>query len=114
LRGPLRTIIASASPINSALPSSNPRHRCSHVSLSDLALPFAKIIAEHLKLADKQATYSSSRFLDTCRQFNRQEISEEQLAEATVRLGFNNVIDALHVVSNGEIAKFHPRGRINL
>jgi hypothetical protein len=74
------------------------------VSLTDLALPFAKHVAAHLRLADKQATSRSSQFLDYCRKYNREEITEAKLAEATVKLGFNNVIDAFHVVSNGEIA----------
>jgi hypothetical protein len=75
------------------------------VPIAELARPFAGHIAQHLKLADKQATSRSSQFLDSCRKFNRGELTEEQLAEATVRLGFNNVIDAFHVVGPGEIQK---------
>lgn len=71
--------------------------------LTEIALPFARHIAEHLKLADKQATSRSSRFLDSCRKFNRGELSEEALADVTVRLGFNNVIDAFHVVGGGQL-----------
>jgi hypothetical protein len=48
--------------------------------------PFARHIGEHLKLADKQATSQSSRFLDSCRRFNLGELSEEELTEVTVRL----------------------------
>jgi 5-methylcytosine-specific restriction endonuclease McrA len=73
------------------------------IPLSELALPFAKHLAAHLKNADKQATSRSSQFLDFCRRFNKREVTEEQLSEATTRLGFNNVIDAFHVVGNGEI-----------
>jgi hypothetical protein len=71
--------------------------------VAELAAPFARHVAEHLKRADKQATSRSSQFLDLCRKFNRQKVSQEQLFEGTVRLGFNNVIDAFHVVGNGEI-----------
>jgi hypothetical protein len=71
--------------------------------LSELARPFARHIATHLKNADKQATSGSSQFLDVCRQFNKGEVTEERLAEATARLGFNDVIDAFHVVGRGEI-----------
>src|SRR5262245_6621557 len=71
--------------------------------LADLALPYARHIAAHLRLADRQATSPSSRFLDSCRQFNRGELSEEKLAEVTARLGFNNVLDAFHVVGRGEV-----------
>jgi hypothetical protein len=73
------------------------------IPLTELALPFGRHIAHHLKLADKQGTFSSSRFLDACRQFNRGELTEAQLQQATVRLGFNNVIDAFHVVGNKDI-----------
>jgi hypothetical protein len=73
------------------------------VPLADLARPFARHLADHLKQADKQATSRSSRYLDFCRRFNRAEVSEDELAEATVRLGFNNVIDAFHVVAGGEV-----------
>ena len=67
------------------------------VKLSDLALPYAKSIARHLRVADKQGTFGSSQFLDACRRYN-QEPDDNKLVEATVRLGFNNVIDAFHVV----------------
>jgi hypothetical protein len=73
------------------------------VPLTELSQPFSRHIAEHLKLADKQATSQSSRFLNSCRKFNRGEISEEELTEVTVRLGFNNVIDAFHIVGNSEL-----------
>jgi hypothetical protein len=35
--------------------------------LTEIALPFARHIAEHLKLADRQATFASGQFLDSCR-----------------------------------------------
>jgi hypothetical protein len=73
------------------------------VPLAELARPFAWHIAEHLKLADKQATSPSSQFLASCRKLNRGEMSEEELADVTVRLGFNNVIDAFHLVGNTEL-----------
>src|SRR4051794_35516347 len=53
------------------------------VPLSELAAPFARNIAEHLKLADRQATSRSSRFLELCRKFNREEVTKEQLVEGT-------------------------------
>jgi len=77
------------------------------VKLEELADPFSRHLREHLRLADKQATSSSSRFLDACRQVDRGEISEEQLRDTTVKLGFANVIDAFHVVNDGDVpAKF--------
>jgi hypothetical protein len=73
------------------------------VSLAELAAPFAHQVCEHLKLSDKQSTSSRSQFLDTCRAYNREELSETELIERTAKLGFNNVIDAFHVVNQGEV-----------
>ena len=75
------------------------------VTLEDLAKPFSRNMAEHLKRIDKQATSASSKFLDACRGFNSGEVSETQLIEQTVRLGFNNVIDAFHVVGGSPLVK---------
>ena len=74
------------------------------VTLDQLAEPFSLNICEHLQLADKQATSKSRRFLETCRKFNAGETKKEELLEATAKLGFNNVIDAFHVVHDGDIA----------
>ena len=73
------------------------------VRLEDLAVPFAAEIGRHLALADKQATSRSSRFLDACRAANRGELSQDELVAQTVRLGFNNVIDAFHVVNRADV-----------
>jgi hypothetical protein len=73
------------------------------VPLDELAVPFARHLCEHLRLSDKQGTFARSRFLDACRAFNRGELTETQLIEQTARLGFSNVIDAFHVVNQGEV-----------
>lgn len=75
------------------------------ITLDQLAVPFSRYLCEHLKHAPKQITSRSSQFLETCLKFNRGEITHAQLIEATVRLGFNNVIDAFHYVNQGEIDK---------
>ena len=72
------------------------------VSMEDLAEPFSRHMCEHLNHSEKQITSSRSRFLDSCRQANAGEISNEALIESTVRLGFVNVIDAFHVVNQGD------------
>ena len=54
------------------------------VTLEELAIPFSRNITEHLKLADKQCTNSRSRFLDTCRKFNRGEVDQDELVEQTI------------------------------
>lgn len=74
------------------------------ISLEELAEPFSKYLCDHLRLADKQGTFQSSRFLTACRKFNAGEIKQEELLDATTKLGFNNVIDAFHVVHDGDIS----------
>lgn len=74
------------------------------VSLDELAVPFATQVASHLKANDKQGTFQRSKFLDACRGYNRGEVSADALREQTVQLGFNNVIDAFHVVDQSEVA----------
>ncbi len=81
------------------------------VRLEDLALPFAKNIAEHVKVNDKQAVGNSNKFLDTCRKFNVEEIGESELHQQTMRLGFRYVLDAFHNVGNGEVPRFFEDAR---
>ena len=72
------------------------------VKLEDLAKPFALHVCEHLRLEDKQATSSSSAFLDGCRKFNAGSLDESGLVALTTAKGFANVIDAFHVVGRAE------------
>jgi hypothetical protein len=72
------------------------------VPLPDLAVPYAAGLCEHLQVEDRQSTSAQSQFLDACRSRNRGELEAAQLAEATVRLGFANVIDAFHVSRGGQ------------
>lgn len=73
------------------------------VTLDQLAEPFSLHICEHLQRADKQATSKTSRFLAACRKFNSGGIKKEELLDTATKFGFNNVIDAFHVVHDGEI-----------
>lgn len=73
------------------------------VTMEELALPYTRHLTEHLKHSDKQITSRSSKFLDVCRKFNQGQTSQDGLVDAAVSLGFNNVIDAFHVVNNGPI-----------
>jgi hypothetical protein len=73
------------------------------VTLEELAEPYSRYLTEHLKIAGKQTTSSSSRFLDSCKKFNSGELSKDELIAITVKLGFNNVISAFHNVNRGEI-----------
>lgn len=73
------------------------------IRLDELAEPFARHICSHLKSAPVQTTSRSSRFLDACRKFNAGELSSDALRGITVKLGFENVIDAFHVVNRAEV-----------
>ncbi len=72
------------------------------VRLEDLSVPYVASICEHLLAEDRQSTSARSRFLEACRSRNRGELEAAQLAEVTVQLGFNNVIDAFHISRGGE------------
>lgn len=72
-------------------------------ALPVLAEPFSRHLTEHLLLSDKQITSKSSRFLNKCREFNAGAIAKDELIDATVKLGFSNVIDAFHNVNLGEL-----------
>ena len=40
------------------------------ITLDELAVPFSQHLCEHIATAPKQATSSTSRFLDACKNFN--------------------------------------------
>lgn len=73
------------------------------VRLEELAVPFSRHVCEHLRNERKQSTSSSSRFLEACDKFNQGEITHDALVDFTVRLGFNNVLDAFHNVNQQEL-----------
>ncbi|MBM3755682.1 MAG: hypothetical protein FJW38_17060 [Acidobacteria bacterium] len=75
----------------------------SYIPLSDLAVPFSRNLIAHLRQSPKQATSASSRFLEACREADAGKLTEAELVGKTVALGFNNVIDAFHIVNQGEI-----------
>ena len=75
------------------------------IRLEDLAEPFSRNVCEHLKLSPKQSTSPSSKFLNACRAYNSGDLSKSDLIGQTTQLGFANVIDAFHIVNQGEIPK---------
>ena len=83
----------------------------SEIEIEELATPFARNICQHLLKSEKQVTSKSSKFLDTCKKFNNSEISEEELKEITIRMGFVNVIDAFHIVAREETTRFFTDNR---
>ena len=72
------------------------------VTLEDLAEPFSRQIVTHLHTTEKQGTSPSSQFLTACNAYIAGEMAHEQLLDTTVRLGFQNVIDAFHVVNRAD------------
>ena len=73
------------------------------IKLEDIALPYAEAICRHLKVTPKQGTSQSSSFLKACAGFNDGSLTPDQLRESTVKLGFINVLDAFHIVNQGEV-----------
>ena len=80
------------------------------ISLSELAIPFADSIVDHLKKNDKQGNAKSSKFLDGCREFINNKITKDQLYHLTEKYGFINVVDAFQNISGGTIPdKFYEK-----
>ena len=73
------------------------------ITLEELADPFSRHICEHIKHSPKQSTSSSSNFLNACVSYNNGGLSHDDLISRTKSLGFNNVIDAFHVVNQGDV-----------
>lgn len=72
------------------------------LTLEELADPFSRNIIDHLRYSDKQGNSSSSKFLNTCRDFINDKIDYDRLLQETVKLGFVNVVDAFQNV-NGDV-----------
>lgn len=73
------------------------------ISATELAEQYAKLICDHLLTNDKQGTSSTSKFLNACRSYNQGEESFDELIAITNKLGFENVLDAFHVVNRENI-----------
>jgi len=73
------------------------------ITLEELADPFSRHLCEHIAHSPRQVTSPSSGFLDACRSYNDGTSTHEALLQATVKNGFNNVIDAFHIVNNGAL-----------
>jgi 5-methylcytosine-specific restriction endonuclease McrA len=73
------------------------------ITLDELAVPYAKHLCEHIKTAPKQINRGNSSFLQSCADYNNGKITRDQLIDATVRQGFNYVLDAFHNVNNDKL-----------
>ena len=71
------------------------------VSLEELAVPYAWYLCIHTARAPRQFTSRSSTVFRSCEEFNAGKINQEALLQVVVQYGFNNVLDAFHIV-NGE------------
>jgi hypothetical protein len=76
------------------------------ISLEELAEPYSGHLVKHLSHSPKQITrVSRGKFLDVCDQYQRGEATKDQLISNTIKLGFNNVIDAFHRINGDDIDK---------
>ena len=68
------------------------------IALDELAEPYARHTLEHLRLCDSQSQQSNNPypFLEACRQFNREEISYDQLIGITAKQGLEVVLKKFH------------------
>jgi hypothetical protein len=73
------------------------------ISLTELAIPFADSIIDHLRVNDKQGSSITSKFLKGCRDYIKGNISKEQLYSLTEENGFVDVVDAFQNVNGGII-----------
>ena len=73
------------------------------VSLQDLAPRYTALLGQALEREPRQGTARSSKFLDALRAHAEGRLSLEDMHAATVRSGFNNVVDAFPMLG-GSIA----------
>ena len=74
-----------------------------NVSLDELAVPYARLMCEHLLEAPKQATGRPGKFIEACKAYNARAATEGELLDATVANGFSYVLDAFHNVNGAEL-----------
>ncbi|MQN01191.1 MAG: hypothetical protein DUD27_03265 [Lachnospiraceae bacterium] len=80
------------------------------ITLEELSEPYTRNLCEHIKKCAKQTTSKSSRFLKACADYNDGKITHQELIKMAICYGFNNVIDAFHVVGKKEIpVKFYEK-----
>jgi 5-methylcytosine-specific restriction endonuclease McrA len=76
------------------------------VTLEELAEPFSAHLVKHISHSPNQINRSNrGKFLDVCDSYNLGEATKDELLACTVDKGFNNVIDAFHIINGEEIDK---------
>ena len=73
------------------------------VTLEQLADPYTRHLVEHVRRHPRQTTNRSSRFMDACTGYAKGTTTYDELISSAVKLGFNNVLDAFHVVNKGDV-----------
>lgn len=75
------------------------------VTLEELSEPYSRYVVEHLKLCDAQSQSAKTPypFLEACRQFRDNQISQDKLIEITAKEGFKVVFKKFHNLSFGEL-----------
>lgn len=73
------------------------------VTLEQLSNPYTKHLIEHVKKHPRQTTNRSSKFMDACAGYAGGLVTYDQLISTAVKFGFNNVLDAFHVVNKGNV-----------
>lgn len=63
-----------------------------HVTLDELAPPYAKLLCEALRNHDRQGIATNSRFLDACRAFNADEQERSRLRSRRCRMDLYQVV----------------------
>lgn len=84
------------------------------IALEELAEPYARHVLEHLRSCDSQSPQTNIPypFLEACRQYNRDDLSYEELIAITAREGFKVVLDKFHNVNSSAIpARFFAKER---
>ena len=73
------------------------------VTLEQLADPYTRHLVEHVKTHPRQTTNRSSKFMDAGAGYAKGITTYDELIFTVVKLGFNNVLDAFHVVNKGDV-----------
>lgn len=73
------------------------------IPLEKLADPFSRHIVRHIGGGHKQGTSRTSKFIEACKQHYKGKLSHDKIIDITTQLGFQNVIDAFHIVNGKEI-----------
>jgi 5-methylcytosine-specific restriction endonuclease McrA len=75
------------------------------ITLDELAEPYSRYVVEHLMRCDTQSQSAKTPypFLEACRQFRDNQISQNKLIEITAKEGFKVVFNKFHNLSFGEL-----------